>query len=170
MRVLELGAGTGLLSILCRKLLTLRDLALGKTDDTGHLVLATDFHPDVLANLKICVDLNFPPVIGVDAGRSGVDIEKLDWTTFPAMMARCHQSGAAQINGLNMQDELSPIFKQPFDLILASDCVYDPSHAELLRQVASWTLRLPGTDDPDDPGGVFVSDLLGCLSPTHCHM
>ena len=156
-RILELGAGTGLLAILCRKLLMLFDATREeeRLADLEHLILATDFHPDVLANLKVCIDLNFPPQTGaprVEAS-TGVDIDQLDWRTFPTSMEG-RAAGTLSENGpLNDM----AVFDEPFDLVLASDCVYDPTHAELLYQVASWTLRLPDPSQPGDTGGTFVS-------------
>lgn len=167
-RVLELGAGTGLLSILCRKLLDLHaaDKALHSpaqngtvqngtttpsTADAG-LVVATDFHPDVLANLQVCVDLNAPPHLpGQEAG-PGIEIAKLDWTTFPAYMESGRTEG---------QEDLEPWLDTPFDLVLVSDCVYDPTHAQLIRDVAGWVLRLP---DGEDQGGTM--HLLSPIRPT----
>lgn len=168
-RVLELGAGTGLLSILCRKLLDLHAAAgaLAPTSasasapasapvtsvaDAG-LVVATDFHPDVLANLRVCVDLNAPPRLpGPDAGDAGpgIEIAKLDWTTFPAYMAGGGKDG---------DEELAPWLGTPFDLVLASDCVYDPTHAQMLRDVAGWVLRLP------DPVAADAGGTMHILSP-----
>lgn len=153
-RVLELGAGTGLLSILCRKLLDLNAIA---SNTHSGLVVATDFLPSVLDNLKICVDLNFPPALtsnGIEsttdiARNEGIHIAKLDWTTFPAFMARGGQGDEEQI-GLFAREGT-------FDLVLASDCVYDETHAKLLREVAAWMLRLP--EGENDQGGTFVSCL-----------
>lgn len=177
-RVLELGAGTGLLSILCRKLLDLKS-------STG-VVVATDFLPDVLDNLRVCVDLN----------SVNVEIAKLDWTTFPAWMERRAginrkretasggrtprlasdpvpkdytrvletQSGNPGLARRVLErletytqpeeEELAPYLHDGFDLVIASDCVYDPTHAGMLREVASWVLRLP---EGEDRGGTFVS-------------
>lgn len=186
-RILELGAGTGLLSILCRKLLDLHSATRaiqpqpsadgtqngddptntdGKTSSVGvgddhqeGLVVSTDFLPEVLDNLKICVDLNFPsPPFKHDQDPdlrgtgSGIHIAKLDWTTFPSYMQSRHTT-SPETQG---QEETSRFMDEPFDLVLASDCVYDPTHADLLRRVASWVLRLP---DPvkGDKGGTFVS-------------
>lgn len=153
-RVLELGAGTGLLSILCRKLLDLNAIA---SDTHSGLVVATDFLPSVLDNLKICVDLNFPPALtsnGIEsvtdiARNEGIHIAKLDWTTFPAFMAKGGQGDEEQM-GVFARDGT-------FDLVLASDCVYDETHAKLLREVAAWVLRLP--EGENDQGGTFVSYL-----------
>ncbi|OWZ66812.1 hypothetical protein AYX15_01987 [Cryptococcus neoformans] len=158
-RVLELGAGTGLLSILCRKLLDLNAIA---SNTHSGLVVATDFLPSVLDNLKICVDLNFPPALtsnGIESTtditrNEGIHIAKLDWTTFPAFMARGGQGDEEQI-GLFARDGT-------FDLVLASDCVYDETHAKLLREVAAWVLRLP--EGENDQGGTF--HILSPLRPT----
>lgn len=193
-RVLELGAGTGLLSILCRKLLDLKN--------AGGIVVATDFLPDVLENLRVCVDLN----------AVNVEIAKLDWTTFPSWMAR--RAGEVvkprQTSGTRTprlatdpptgsstprepeytrvletqssnpglarrvlerleayvppEDEELAAYPEPFDLVIASDCVYDPTHAEMLREVASWVLRLP---ENGDGGGTFASVVLTELTIAH---
>jgi hypothetical protein len=158
-RILELGAGTGLLSILCRKLLDLkaatdstsspRTLNNGREGGKG-LIVATDFLPEVIDNLKTCVNLNFP---SSETG-TGIEIAKLDWTTFPTYMASRSQSpgdmGGRREDG---EEETSQFMDKPFDLILASDCVYDETHAKMLREVVSWTLRLP---EDRDEGGTFV--------------
>lgn len=188
-RILELGAGTGLLSILCRKLLDLHAASGVDGDVTvpsspgrrqrdtsaGGLVVATDFLPEVLANLKTCVDLNFPAPIAISPSSSeegsGIHIAKLDWTTFPSFMRRRHHpllgiDSSTLLPHTEAEDEeMSRFVDQPFDLVLASDCVYDPTHADLLRQVASYVLRLP---DPStgDPGGTFVRPPL--LIPLPC--
>jgi predicted nicotinamide N-methyase len=166
-RILELGAGTGLLSILCRKLLDLK----AATDSSSSprtpnhreheeaqgkgLIVATDFLPEVIENLKTCVNLNFP------SSETGIEIAKLDWTTFPTYMA--HSKSPAGDVGVRHrsansgegeeEEETSQFMDKPFDLILASDCVYDETHAKMLREVVSWTLRLP---EDGDEGGTFV--------------
>jgi len=157
-RILELGAGTGLLSILCRKLLDLKaatDLSSSprtpnhREQEGGQgkgLIVATDFLPEVIDNLKTCVNLNF-------SGETGIEIAKLDWTTFPIYMASRNAGG----NRGNEEEETSQFMGKPFDLVLASDCVYDETHAKMLREVVSWTLRLP---EDGDEGGTFVCRLL----------
>jgi len=152
-RVLELGAGTGLLSILCRKLLDLQSATAVITapdqEPKQGIVVATDFHPDVIANLRVCVDLNAPPRLPGQPAGPGIEIAKLDWTTFPAFMER----RAGWITEAVGDEELAPWVDTPFDLVLASDCVYDPTHAALLRKVAGWVLRPPS---PSDAGGTMV--------------
>ncbi|WWC62977.1 uncharacterized protein I303_105575 [Kwoniella dejecticola CBS 10117] len=174
-KVLELGAGTGLLSILCKKLLDLRAHSMVESGEVPgkHLVVATDFLKSVLDNLKICVDLNFPnnPMTlpnekekdaDGETGTSGkmeegIHIAKLDWTTFPTYMQSKGQEGS---------EELAPFLKgrgkEGFDLVLASDCVYDETHAKLLREVVGWTLKLP--DANGENGGTF--HILSPLRPT----
>jgi predicted nicotinamide N-methyase len=170
-RILELGAGTGLLSILCRKLLDLKaatDLSSSPRTPNHHeheegkgkgLIVATDFLPEVIDNLRTCVDLNFP------SSETGIEIAKLDWTTFPTYMAhsqsptgdvraRPRSANAGEGEGEEEEEEeTSQFMDKPFDLVLASDCVYDETHAKMLREVVSWTLRLP---QDGDEGGTFV--------------
>ncbi|KIO05483.1 hypothetical protein M404DRAFT_140527, partial [Pisolithus tinctorius Marx 270] len=67
LRILELGAGTGLLSIVAAKLY--RQLGY-----SAHLK-ATDYHPMVLENLMQNVRSNL--------GSVSVDVEKLDWSSPP---------------------------------------------------------------------------------------
>lgn len=152
-RILELGAGTGLLSILCRKLIDLRhatDAIGGKPTTSSDVIVATDFLPEVLANLKTCINLNFPTT------STGIEIAKLDWSTFPQYMSH-RRSGSNGIEG--EEQETSRYMDQTFDLVLASDCVYDESHARMLHEVVIWTLRLPDPDIEDDIGGTFVCPL-----------
>ena len=177
-RVLELGAGTGLLSILCRKLLDLRQVS-NEIPDPKYpgVIIATDFLPEVLSNLKVCVDLNFPPHVTpevlttedpstarrVDQNESGIQIAKLDWTTFPAYMASSrapNRDGATPKVDRPNEVEIDPLVEESFDLVLASDCVYDPTHAKMLREVAAWVLRLPGPSVEGDIGGTFVSPIV----------
>lgn len=176
-RVLELGAGTGLLSILCRKLLDLRAVressaspsssprkaagfSTAATADAG-LVVATDFHPQVLSNLRICVDLNAPPRVPGALDLPAIEIAKLDWTTFPAFM----EARAAGTPYEGEEEELARHTHTPFDLVLASDCVYDPTHAAMLRAVAGWVLCPPdGCEGGGGSGGTM--HLLSPIRPT----
>ena len=170
-RILELGAGTGLLSILCRKLLDLKaatdSTSSPRTPNRGGqeegqgkgLIVATDFLPEVIDNLKTCVNLNF-------SGETGIEIAKLDWTTFPTYMASHSQSqGDNAGKGEEEEEETRQFMDKPFDLILASDCVYDETHAKMLREVVSWSLRLP---QDGDEGGTFVCPLLSFFCHSSC--
>ncbi|EMD42342.1 hypothetical protein CERSUDRAFT_110851 [Gelatoporia subvermispora B] len=66
-RILELGAGTGLLSIVAAKLLE----SDGKASQT---IVATDYHSSVLENLAVNLKINFP-----STSPSPVSVLPLDW-------------------------------------------------------------------------------------------
>ncbi|KAG6825888.1 hypothetical protein H0H93_016980, partial [Arthromyces matolae] len=126
LRVLELGAGTGLLSILAAKLL--RDASLPPT------IIATDFHQDVLANLKINVNSNLPSSSSSSSNTPStplVQVQALDWA-YP---------------------NTSSPFDTPFDVILAADVIYHPQHAFWIRGCVEKLLRRPTSSQP--AGGVF---------------
>jgi len=108
LRVLELGAGTGLLSITAARILARVPVR------TPPLIVATDFHLDVLANLQRNVDTN--------EGAGDVLVRELDWSR------------------PNLDD--APL-DQAFDVILAADVVYEPSHASLIANCATALLARP---------------------------
>ena len=66
-RILELGAGTGLLSIVVAKLLH---------GDTNSEVIATDYHPEVLSNLLSNIHTNFT---SSTTSHSPLSVLPLDW-------------------------------------------------------------------------------------------
>jgi SAM-dependent methyltransferase len=114
LRVLELGAGTGLLSIAVAKLLP------------ATTVIATDYHPAILANLTANLRTNF-------TSEARVSAVELDW----ACPTR------------------SVPFDAPFDVVLAADVVYHPDHARWIRGCVARMLRRPGPNPASDPGGIF---------------
>jgi len=65
LRILELGAGTGMLSIVVSKLLP------------ASSIIATDYHPDVISNLCSNVVTNSP------SATSSISIHTLDWSQLP---------------------------------------------------------------------------------------
>lgn len=71
-RILELGAGTGLLSIVASKVIS----SLGGNGLTK--IVATDYHPGVLKNLQKNIDINF-----TSTHQPFVDVHTLDWQ-FPS--------------------------------------------------------------------------------------
>ncbi|KDQ62940.1 hypothetical protein JAAARDRAFT_28910 [Jaapia argillacea MUCL 33604] len=105
LRVLELGAGTGLLSIVAAKLLDLSSQhpSSNKPEPT---IVATDYHPDVLSNLVNNVTTNSPPTTS-----SPVQVTALDWQ---------HPAYSSPLD-------------EPFDIILAADVIYHPSHASWIK-------------------------------------
>ncbi|KAF8899351.1 putative methyltransferase-domain-containing protein [Infundibulicybe gibba] len=108
-RVLELGAGTGLLSIVATKLL-----------QDSSTIIATDYHPDVLANLKININANFPTSTTT---LPPIDVQPLDWEN---------------------PNYVAPLDVE-FDVILAADVIYHPEHAKWIKQCVERLLTRPAT-------------------------
>jgi hypothetical protein len=177
LKILELGAGTGLLSIFLWRLLDSQLHTLPRTtqndvrtaldpmtsgasrERTGPQweVVATDYHPMVLENLKYNIQLNeahsFPSSsLGQLAQISGTMIrgEPLDWQEPPSL-----EEG------------------ETYDLIFGADIIYENGHAELIRRVVERALKRPswssGRDgerrDATNTGGVFW--LMYPLRHTH---
>ncbi|KAK1994139.1 methyltransferase domain-containing protein [Colletotrichum falcatum] len=109
-RIIELGAGTGLVSLMLGGMLS----HLGATSPT---VIATDYHPAVLENLRSNVSLTFP-----GAEVKHVQTAALDWSA-PVLQA--------------------PL-DVPADVIIATDVIYAPEHAVWLRDCAARLLAANG--------------------------
>ncbi|KAI0640697.1 hypothetical protein C8Q79DRAFT_921059 [Trametes meyenii] len=140
-RILELGAGTGLVSLTVAKFFSAR-LASAHAGLAGPTVIATDYHPAVLDNLAQNIKSNFP----ASNARVSLSSHALDWSTVA--------------NGF----PLAPPFDQPFDIIIGADIVYEPVHASWIGDTVSALLRRP-----DAVEGYFTSafHLLIPLRPTH---
>lgn len=110
LRVVELGAGTGLVGLVVGTMLPHLGLA-------GSKVIATDYHPAVLANLRANVATNF---LSPDA--APVESCLLDWAA-PSLEA--------------------PL-DIPADILIATDVVYAPEHAVWLRDCATKLLASTG--------------------------
>ncbi|QRV96486.1 hypothetical protein RhiJN_24504 [Ceratobasidium sp. AG-Ba] len=85
-RVLELGAGTGLLSLLAGKI-SVRDQEQG---GVGHTVIATDYHPAVMENLRTNAKNNF-------SDESSVEVHALDWSLYTTGKATTELSRAPSV-------------------------------------------------------------------------
>ncbi|KAL9942621.1 hypothetical protein D7B24_000260 [Verticillium nonalfalfae] len=129
-RIVELGAGTGLISLVLGSLLP--RLAVPSA-----AVIATDYHPAVLANLSANIAANFTsPSSPLSSSSSSfsvsfstprkpqVETAFLDWSR-PSLVA--------------------PLDKKA-DMLIAADAVYAPEHATWLRDCATALLS---------PSGVF---------------
>ncbi len=125
-RVLELGAGTGLLSIAVAKLFS--DSTCGGDGMDGVSIVATDYHADVLRNLRRNVETNFPRA---DDNPEPVTVTSYDWQ-FPSTDAP---------------------FDEPFDVIQAADVIYNTAHAMWIKGCVARLLRRPSLDWPE--GGLF---------------
>ncbi|KAJ3782727.1 hypothetical protein GGU10DRAFT_363009 [Lentinula aff. detonsa] len=121
LRILELGAGTGLLSIVAAKLLS--------SSSVSPSIFATDYHPDVLLNLRANIVNNFSSFVPAP-----ISVHRLDW---------------------ECPDYLAPL-DQPFDLILGADIIYHPDHARWIKSCVERLLLRPNTsNDSLSAGGVF---------------
>jgi len=109
LRVLELGAGTGLLSITLARI-----VASGQVRMPRPFIVATDFHPDVLANLQRNVDTN--------GDTQSILVREFDWSR--------PNIGVAPFDRL-------------FDVILAADVVYEPLHASWIASCVTKLLARP---------------------------
>ncbi|CAH0016907.1 unnamed protein product [Clonostachys rhizophaga] len=110
-RIIELGAGTGLVGLVMAKLLP----HLGISDPT---VIATDYHPAVLENLRSNIKTNFPRL-----GEARIEAALLDWAS------------------PNLEHPLDA----PADMLIATDVVYAPEHAAWLRDCSTEILGPDGT-------------------------
>ncbi|CCF35791.1 methyltransferase [Colletotrichum higginsianum] len=109
-RIVELGAGTGLVSLMLGNMLP----HLGAPLPT---IVATDYHPSVLNNLRSNIALNFPV-----PDTNHVQTAALDWSA-PVLQA--------------------PL-DIPADILVATDVIYAPEHAIWLRNCASCLLAPNG--------------------------
>lgn len=120
-RVLELGAGTGLLSITAAKILRRQTIHAHDIPP----VLATDYHPDVLSNLAANVSKNFPPSSPPsepELSAAPVSVLRLDWET----------------------PDYSLFEGQQFNVILAADVIYHPQHARWIKACVERLLASDG--------------------------
>lgn len=116
LRVLELGAGTGLLSIAAAKIL--RSTRTSARTEPPH-ILATDYHPAVLSNLTSNVLSND---VSSTISVIPLDWEKPAWTDIPLLATAIHT----------------------IDVVLAADVIYLPTHASWIARCVARVLRKPG--------------------------
>ena len=137
LRILELGAGTGMLSIVAAKILQAHSYSKDGLDTVNADIVATDYHPDVLLNLAENVKNNFPPSSrSEDSSTDIISITHLDWS---------------------QPKYTHPAFEEPFDVVLAADVVYHPQHAQWIKSVVERVLRRPFTScqHGGEGGGTF---------------
>ncbi|KAI9441693.1 hypothetical protein H4582DRAFT_1404606 [Lactarius indigo] len=114
-RILELGAGTGLVSLTIGKILESR----GRAE-----IVASDFHPLALENLRRNIENNDCPD---SCGLPLVSAHFLDW-----------QEAADPANALEAP------FDVPFDEVFGADVVYEVEHAAWISACLRRLVRLTG--------------------------
>ncbi|KAI9067917.1 hypothetical protein FKP32DRAFT_1562755 [Trametes sanguinea] len=147
LRILELGAGTGLVSLATAKLLSSR---VGASQPVP-IVVPTDYHPEVLNNLAYNIKANFPEGA---AHHVSLTAHPLDWSLFSE-------------DALTKASALAAPFDVRFDVIFGADIIYEPAHAGWIRDTVAALLR-----QSPCPGGRMDSTsprfhLLIPLRPTH---
>lgn len=145
-RILELGSGTGLLALAAAKLLQRKE-ADHKGEMLRNVIVATDFHEAVLANLQRNVDDNDVTSSASTTEPTTIDVLPLDWSyihTLPTSVA------------------MDPPLNGRFDLILGGDIIYREFHSLWIHSCVSRFLAHPTSLSPDP---VFI--LIAPLRPTH---
>lgn len=124
LRVLELGAGTGLVSLTLGKLLQTQMCSQRLAE-----IIASDFHPSTLSNLNLNIASNFP---STSATSSSVVLSahKLDWSDTVTL------------------DKHPVPFDDSFNLIFGADIIYEAEHALWIRSCLERLLRHPSTTQP----------------------
>ncbi|KIK71494.1 hypothetical protein GYMLUDRAFT_33674 [Collybiopsis luxurians FD-317 M1] len=149
LRILELGAGTGLLSILAAKLLSSAASASDPAPAAAATsISATDYHPDVLVNLRANIAANFPS----PSPPLPIVVHQLDWE----------------------HPDYSTPMDQPFDLIFGADVIYHPDHAKWIKACVERLLARPSSTSSSSSskfsssqGGVFWLMLALRISARH---
>lgn len=122
-RVVELGAGTGLVSLAAAKTIEKAAIPEGKVE-----LVATDYYPSVLENLKANVGSNFP-----STSSDALDISAcfLDWSSF------CFST------------DIPSQLTTPFDVAYGADIIYEALHAQWIKACLGKLLRRPADGDED---------------------
>jgi predicted nicotinamide N-methyase len=128
-RVLELGAGTGLVSLTVGRIL---EKSYERDDSQrGGVIVASDFHPTALENLRLNIQRNFPLEEDGTDSEPGHDLSIsahfLDWE-----------------DAADPTRALQAPFDEPFDEVFGADIVYELEHAMWIKACLTRVLRLTG--------------------------
>lgn len=122
LKILELGAGTGLVGLAAARYLQ-RLEGEGKDE-----VILTDYHPMILDHLRN----NVESVLNTETSPFlEVQVEKLDWEEVDSQLKSQDPSSQKWVKG-----------QGDSDLILAADVIYSPTHAAWLHSAILATLKV----------------------------
>ena len=163
-RVLELGAGTGLVSIAVAKIASRhiqhRIASSDSPDDPKVEVFATDYDETVLTNLHENLSHNGPYGYGVS-----VTSRPLDWEYYYRLSTVCdgneQKDPFPTTTMLEGEDDLF----HSFDIILAADVVYEIHQAEWLRAAIQYLLRYPNRGPNPHPTHPIDNPLFYLVVP-----
>lgn len=142
-RILELGAGTGLLSMLCHEILNKREMLpideAAESTSRSAEIIATDYHPLVLDNMRKCIDLNFPNDKYLDldasntaepsASEAGLGVMPLDWMVFPQQAEKHHRANGSNSPSSGVETADPHQFKAKVSPY-AEDSIWKPTASE----------------------------------------
>ena len=129
-RVLELGAGTGLVSLTIARIL--ENSRERDSCRPAEIVVASDFYPTALENLRLNIQRNFPP--GEDDGADSAPARDL----------------SISAHFLDWEDAADPTrtlqapFDEPYDEVFGADIVYELEHAMWIKACLKRVLHLTG--------------------------
>ncbi|KAE8215924.1 hypothetical protein CF327_g848 [Tilletia walkeri] len=172
LRILEIGAGTGLIGLGLAVAMGQR-LSEGQDcieDSVNLLLVLTDHHPTVLSNLVTNVALN-----GIKTGDS-VHVRRLDWQAIYDAEAgeKTSSTYSSKAQTLPSESESSmdstwleplPLEEGSVDILIAADCVYDTLHPTWIRAVAEKYLRRPSANATDSEGQRQSGGIMHMISP-----
>ena len=134
-RCLELGAGTGLVSLTIGKIILHQINSRSPESLSTSLdieIITTDYYPSVLKNLERNIRTNFSACIDSNTPLQ-MQSQYLNWSLF------------------SISDGHSdpPVFQVPFDVIFGADIIYETQHALWVKGCLSKLLRKPMVEDED---------------------
>jgi predicted nicotinamide N-methyase len=135
--ILEIGCGLGLPSLLLAKM--------------GFRVVATDFHPLVFEFLNFNRKLN-------DISEEKLNLELLDWQKTDAP-----EKNTEQKKEQNKEEVIQKNNFKKYDVIVGSDILYEPRHAEIVAQFIDEHLNSKGQCFISDPGRDFLQNFVDLM-------
>ncbi|KAG1894787.1 uncharacterized protein F5891DRAFT_1061624 [Suillus fuscotomentosus] len=158
LNVLELGAGTGLVSLVVMKLLD----ALPSFNHREVHVVATDFHPSVLANLRSNVDANISSTHNQMISTNSMTTHFLDWSSFSTTPRPGCLSYPFDVHAVWIRDCLRGLVRRPSDGTISPAAFHlvlplRPTHAFESNTVESVFLQACDVDPTGDADLVILS-------------